>query len=213
MEKDRLLGRYRSLLVSVEPACLVAVSKTVDVGRIRVLLDAGHRVWGENRVQEAEQKWRGLRDEYKGIELHFIGHLQSNKVGKAFALFDVIESLDRESLARACAAEKARRGMCPRLWVQVNIGDEAQKGGVDVRAYDDFVAWVRGDLGLVVEGVMGIPPVGEDAGVYFERLAGLARGSAMRFVSMGMSGDYGQAIEKGATHVRLGSALFGARKG
>ena len=99
------------------------------VGRIRVLLDAGHRVWGENRVQEAADKWQGLRGQYKGIELHFIGHLQTNKVGRAFELFDVIESLDRESLARACVAEKNKRGMCPRLWVQVNVGGETQKGG------------------------------------------------------------------------------------
>ena len=213
IERDRMVKRYQALVADVAPACLVAVSKTVDVGRIRVLLDAGHRVWGENRVQEAADKWQGLRGQYKGIELHFIGHLQTNKVGRAFELFDVIESLDRESLARACATEKNKRGMCPRLWVQVNVGGETQKGGVAVDSYHEFVAWLRGDMGLVVEGIMGIPPLGVDPVPYFERLAQLARDSAMGCISMGMSGDYKQAVARGATHVRLGTALFGARQG
>ena len=213
IERDKMVKRYQALVADVAPACLVAVSKTVDVGRIRVLLDAGHRVWGENRVQEAADKWQGLRGQYKGIELHFIGHLQTNKVGRAFELFDVIESLDRESLARACVAEKNKRGTCPRLWVQVNVGGETQKGGVAVDAYHEFVAWLRGDMGLVVEGIMGIPPLGVDPVPYFERLAQLARDSAMGCISMGMSGDYKQAVAQGATHVRLGTALFGARQG
>lgn len=194
-----------------EKVTLIAVSKTVPAEGIAPLLDAGHRVFGENRVQEAKAKWPGLRGRYDGIELHLIGPLQTNKVREAVALFDVIETLDREKLAVALKAEMVRAGRDLPCFVQVNIGGEAQKGGI---APDEAVAFVdrcRQVHGLDVAGLMCIPPEGAPAGPYFAHLAQLGREAGVGMLSMGMSGDFETAIGMGATHVRVGSALFGAR--
>jgi pyridoxal phosphate enzyme (YggS family) len=190
---------------------LVAVSKTFSADEIRPFLDAGQRVFGENRVQEAEAKWPGLRASYDGIELHLIGPLQSNKTREAVALFDVIETLDREKLAVALKAEMERSGKRPRLLVQVNIGLEPQKAGIAPAETVAFVARCREVHGLVIDGLMGIPPADVPAGPYFAQLATLARQTDAKVLSMGMSGDFETAIAMGATHVRVGSALFGTR--
>lgn len=190
---------------------LVAVSKTFSADEIRPFLDAGQRVFGENRVQEAEAKWPGLRASYDGIELHLIGPLQSNKTREAVALFDVIETLDREKLAVALKAEMERSGKRPRLLVQVNIGLEPQKAGIAPAETVAFVARCREVHGLAIDGLMGIPPADVPAGPYFAQLATLARQTGANVLSMGMSGDFETAIAMGATHVRVGSALFGTR--
>ena len=190
---------------------LVAVSKTFDAAEIRPAVLAGQRVFGENRVQEAEGKWPGLRAETAGIELHLIGPLQSNKTAEAVALFDVIETVDREKIARTIAAEIAKQGKTLRLYVQVNTGLEPQKAGI---APDDtvaFVAFCRDELGLSVEGLMCIPPADENPGPHFALLARLAERCGVEKLSMGMSGDYDVAIGFGATSVRVGSAIFGTR--
>ena len=191
---------------------LVAVSKTFPAEEIRPFLDAGQRVFGENRVQEAEVKWPGLRASYTGIELHLIGPLQSNKTREAVALFDVIETLDREKLALVLKAEIERSGKRPRLLVQVNIGMEPQKAGIAPAEAVAFVARCREVHGLVIDGLMGIPPADVPAGPYFAQLATLATQADVRVLSMGMSGDFETAIAMGATHVRVGSALFGTRQ-
>ena len=195
---------------------LVAVSKTFDADAIRPVLDAGHRVFGENRVQEAQGKWPALRDAYPGIELHLIGPLQSNKAKDAVALFDVIESVDREKIAAALAREIAKRQQetgapAPRLLVQVNTGAEPQKAGVPPAETGDFVVRCRDVHGLAIEGLMCIPPVDEPAGPHFALLKTLAGDLGLATVSMGMSADYEEAVMLGATHVRVGSAIFGAR--
>jgi pyridoxal phosphate enzyme (YggS family) len=190
---------------------LVAVSKTFSADEIRPFLDAGQRVFGENRVQEAEAKWPGLRASYGGIELHLIGPLQSNKAREAVALFDVIETLDREKLAGVLKAEMERAGKRPKLLVQVNIGLESQKAGI---APDEAVAFVkrcRDIHGLEITGLMAIPPEGVPPGPYFAQLALLGRAAGVGTLSMGMSGDFETAIAMGATHVRVGGALFGSR--
>jgi PLP dependent protein len=194
-----------------EAVTLVAVSKTFDAEAIRPAIALGQRVFGENRVQEAQGKWPGLREETAGIELHLIGPLQSNNAAEAVALFDVIETVDREKIARALAAEMARQGRSLRLYVQVNTGLEPQKAGI---APDDTVAFVtlcRDELGLVIEGLMCIPPADENPGPHFALLAKLAARCGLDKLSMGMSGDYDVAIGFGATSVRVGSAIFGAR--
>jgi pyridoxal phosphate enzyme (YggS family) len=190
---------------------LVAVSKTFDAEAVRPFLDAGQRVFGENRVQEAEGKWPGLRASYDGIELHLIGPLQSNKAGEAVALFDVIETVDREKIAVTLKAEMEKQGEHPRLYVQVNIGLEPQKAGIPPDEAVAFVARCREVHGLAIEGLMGIPPEGVPAGPYFARLAQLAAAAQTPVLSMGMSADFETAIAMGATHVRVGSALFGRR--
>lgn len=190
---------------------LVAVSKTFDADEIRPAILAGQRVFGENRVQEAEGKWPGLRAETAGIELHLIGPLQSNKTEEAVALFDVIETVDREKIARTIAAEIKKQGKTLRLYVQVNTGLEPQKAGI---APDDtvaFVAFCRDELGLTIEGLMCIPPADENPGPHFALLAKLAERCGVEKLSMGMSGDYDVAIGFGATSVRVGSAIFGTR--
>lgn len=194
-----------------EAVTLVAVSKTFDADAIRPAIALGQRVFGENRVQEAQGKWPDLREETAGIELHLIGPLQSNKAAEAVALFDVIETVDREKIARALAAEMARQGRSLRLYVQVNTGLEPQKAGI---APDDTVAFVtlcRDELGLVIEGLMCIPPADENPGPHFALLAKLAARCGLDKLSMGMSGDYEVAIGFGATSVRVGSAIFGMR--
>ena len=190
---------------------LVAVSKTFDAAAIRPFLDAGQRVFGENRVQEAKEKWPELRASYDGIELHLIGPLQTNKAREAVALFDVIQSVDRDRLAVVLKTEMERAGRRLPVFVQVNIGLESQKAGIVPAEAVAFVARCRTEHGLEVAGLMCIPPDGEPAGPYFAHLAALGREAKVEKLSMGMSGDFETAIAMGATHVRVGTALFGAR--
>jgi pyridoxal phosphate enzyme (YggS family) len=190
---------------------LVAVSKTFYAPAIRPVLAAGQRLFGENRVQEAQAKWPALKAEYPDTELHLIGPLQSNKAKEAVALFDVIESVDREKIAAALAAEIRKQGKAPRLFIQVNTGSEPQKAGIEPRDAVAFVGRCRDVHGLAVEGLMCIPPLEENPGPHFALLEKLARESHLENLSMGMSGDYELAIAFGATHVRVGSAIFGSR--
>lgn len=190
---------------------LVAVSKTFDADAIRPVIGAGQRVFGENRVQEAQAKWPGLKAEWPDIELHLIGPLQSNKAKEAVALFDVIETVDREKIAAELAREMARQGKAPRLYVQVNTGLEEQKAGIDPREAVAFVDRCRGVHGLDIEGLMAIPPADENPGPHFALLEKLARQAGLEKLSMGMSGDFETAIAFGATSVRVGSAIFGGR--
>lgn len=190
---------------------LVAVTKVHGPERIEPALAAGHRVFGENRVQEAHGKWPALRARYPDVELHLIGPLQTNKVKEAVALFDVIETVDREKLARALARAAEKIGRRPRVYVQVNTGEEAQKAGVIPDETDALVVLCRDELDLDVAGLMCIPPVGDEAGLHFALLAEIAARSGPPGLSMGMSGDYEIAVESGATSVRVGSAIFGER--
>lgn len=190
---------------------LVAVSKTFEANDIRPLLLAGHRVFGENRVQEAMAKWPRLKEEFAGVELHLIGPLQSNKAKEAVALFDVIETVDREKIAVELAKEIGRQARAPRLYVQVNTGVEDQKAGIDPREAVEFVARCREVHGLAIEGLMCIPPVDENPGPHFALLGKIAREARLHRLSMGMSGDYRKAVAFGATSVRVGSAIFGER--
>lgn len=187
---------------------LVAVSKTQPWEAIEPVLAAGQRVFGENRVQEAMARWEGKAD---GLTLHLIGPLQSNKTREAVGFFDVIESLDRDKLARALADEVQRQGRLPRLYVQVNTGEEPQKAGVIPTEADAFVAALRGTYGLQPEGLMCIPPVDEPSGPHFALLGKIAARNGLAKLSMGMSDDFETAIRFGATTVRVGSAVFGAR--
>jgi len=190
---------------------LVAVSKTFDAEEIRPVIAAGQRVFGENRVQESQGKWPALKEEFTDIELHLIGPLQSNKAVDAVALFDVIETVDREKIARALAEEMQKQGRQPRLFVQVNTGLEPQKAGIPPKGTVAFVDFCRNELGLAVAGLMCIPPADENPGPHFALLAKLAGQCGVRELSMGMSGDFETAIEFGATSVRVGSAIFGNR--
>lgn len=189
---------------------LVAVTKTQPDAALEAALAAGQTVFGENRVQEAQTHWAGRRAARPDLELRLIGPLQTNKAADALALFDVIETLDRPRLAEALAAEARRTGRSPRVLVQVNTGAEPQKAGVPPEEADALVARAR-DLGLTVEGLMCIPPVDEAPGIHFALLRKIARRNGLKVLSMGMSGDYETAIRFGATHVRVGSALFGER--
>jgi len=190
---------------------LVAVSKTHGAERVRELLDAGHRVFGENRVQEAEEKFPALKAEYPDLQLHMIGPLQTNKARDAVALFDVIESVDRERLAAILAKEMAKAGRRPDCFIQVNTGEEPQKAGILPAELDAFVAACRDTHKLPVVGLMCIPPVEEEPALHFALLVKMAARNGLSKVSMGMSADYEIAVRLGATHVRVGSALFGAR--
>jgi pyridoxal phosphate enzyme (YggS family) len=187
---------------------LTAVSKQQPWPPVGAVLDAGQRVFGENRVQEAMERWRAWRSE---IELHLIGPLQTNKAADAVAFFDVIETVDRERVAERIAAEIARQGRTPRLLVQVNTGEEPNKSGVAPRDADAFIALCRERHGLAIEGLMCIPPADEPPGPHFALLAKIARRNDLAALSMGMSGDFETAIRHGATSVRVGSALFGDR--
>lgn len=195
---------------SVADVTLIAVSKTHDADSIAPLIAAGQRVFGENRVQEAAAKWPVLRAATPGIELHLIGQLQSNKAAEAVALFDAVHSLDRSSLVTALARACDAAGRQPTLFVQVNIGDEAQKGGVAIGALPALLAEAR-DAGLAVAGLMAIPPADTEPAPYFALLAELADRHGLPLRSMGMSSDFVTAVMLGATHVRVGTALFGAR--
>jgi PLP dependent protein len=189
---------------------LVAVSKTFDADAVRAALAAGQRVFGENRVQEAAGKFPALKREHADLELHLIGPLQTNKVREAVALFDVIQTVDRDRLARELAKEMARAGRRPQLYVQVNIGNEPQKAGVAPAELPALLALCR-DLDLEIAGLMCIPPVDQPPAPYFAALHALAAAHGLRGLSMGMSGDYADAVAAGATHVRVGSAIFGVR--
>ena len=189
---------------------LVAISKTHDAEAIRPLLNAGQRVFGENRVQEAQAKWPALKAEIPDVELHLVGSLQSNKAEEAVALFDVVHSVDRLSLVRALEKAMAKLGRRPSCFLQVNIGDEPQKGGCAVADLPALIDAARAAT-LPLAGLMAVPPAGVEAAPYFALLAKLARRHGLDGLSMGMSGDYETAVTLGATHVRVGTALFGER--
>lgn len=192
-------------------ARLVAVSKTFDAEHIRPVIEAGQRIFGENRVQEAQGKWPELKAEFPDIELHLIGPLQSNKAKEAVALFDVIETVDREKIAAELAKEIERQGRTPKLYVQVNTGSEPQKAGIEPREAVEFVKRCRDVHGLTIEGLMCIPPADENPGPHFALLEKLSREASVEKLSMGMSADYELAVAFGATSVRVGSAIFGTR--
>ncbi len=191
---------------------LVAVSKKQPAGRVDAALAAGQRIFGENRVQEAAERWESRRSAHPDLELRLIGPLQSKKTKRAVELFDVIESLDREKLARALVAAAVETGRLPRLFVQVNTGEEPQKAGVAPGRAEAFLDLVRDSCGLAVEGLMCIPPADEEPAPHFALLADLAERCGVEKLSMGMSADFETAIRYGATSVRVGSALFGARE-
>jgi hypothetical protein len=194
-----------------EDVALIAVSKTFAAPDILPALAAGHRLFGENRVQEANGKWPTLKSQFPDVALHLIGPLQSNKAKEAVALFDAIHAIDREKIARAVAAEMAAQGKRLELFIQVNTGEEPQKAGVMPKEAPAFVALCRDQLKLEIAGLMCIPPVDEEAAVHFAFLAKLAGELGLEGLSMGMSDDFETAIAFGATHVRVGSAIFGAR--
>ncbi|MEE2980597.1 MAG: YggS family pyridoxal phosphate-dependent enzyme [Pseudomonadota bacterium] len=196
---------------AVADVTLVAISKTHDGARIIPALEAGHRVFGENRVQEAAAKWPDLKQRFPGIELHLVGPLQTNKVRQAVALFDVIETVDRPKLARALAREMAESGRVLPCYIEINTGEEPQKAGIMLAQADDFIALCRDELGLAVAGLMCIPPFDEEPSLHFALLADMARCHGLDGLSMGMSADFETAIRLGATHVRVGTAIFGQR--
>lgn len=210
-----ILGKIETGLKSSgrgkDDATLIAVSKTFDADNIRPVLKAGQRIFGENRVQEAQGKWPQLRDEFDDVELHLIGPLQSNKSKEAVALFDVIHTVDREKIAKSLAAEMNKQNKHPALFVQVNTGEEEQKAGIAPKEAVAFVERCRSEHGLKIDGLMCIPPFDENPGPHFALLRKLAQQAGVKKLSMGMSGDFETAIEFGATHVRVGSAIFGAR--
>ncbi len=195
----------------VDEINLIAVSKFHDEEAIRPVLEAGQRIFGENRVQEAHEKWPGLKKDYPDVELHLIGGLQSNKVKEAVALFDVIETVDRPKLARRLAHEMKEQGRELAVYIQVNTGEEEQKGGCLPGEADDFIKLCRDELGLNVVGLMCIPPAGEEPSLHFALLRKIAKRHGLQKLSMGMSGDYDVAIRFGATSVRVGTAIFGQR--
>jgi pyridoxal phosphate enzyme (YggS family) len=190
---------------------LVAVSKTFGPDAIEPVIAAGQRVFGENRVQEARAKWPELQARHRGLSLHMIGPLQSNKAKEAVALFDAIHSVDRISLCEALAKEIAKQGRSPLLFVEIYTGAEPQKAGVLPQDADGFLARCRDDHGLVIAGLMCIPPADEAPAPHFALTAKIAKRNGLKLLSMGMSADFGSAIAMGATHVRVGSAIFGAR--
>jgi pyridoxal phosphate enzyme (YggS family) len=194
-----------------EAVKLIAVSKTVPVEAIEEAIARGQRRFGENRVQEAKAKWPALKERHPGLELHLIGPLQSNKVRDAVELFDVIHSVDRPKIASVLAEEMKRAVKSPRLLVQVNTGEEPQKAGVVPSETDAFVGLCRDELGLPIEGLMCIPPLDEEPSMHFALLAKIAARLGLKELSMGMSGDFEKAIAFGASYVRIGTAIFGAR--
>jgi pyridoxal phosphate enzyme (YggS family) len=209
--RDEIVSAANAVKRSPADVELIAVSKTFDGEAIKPVLAAGQRVFGENRVQEAERKWPALKAEFPDVELHLIGPLQSNKAKEAVTLFDVIHTIDREKIARAIADEIAKQQRTLKLFVQVNTGEEPQKAGIMPREAKAFVALCRTELKLPIMGLMCIPPVDEEPAVHFAFLAKLARETDLHCLSMGMSSDFDAAIAFGATHVRVGSAIFGNR--
>jgi PLP dependent protein len=196
---------------AADAAVLTAVSKTRTWDVIEPVLKAGHRRFGENRVQEAIERWGDVRGQYDGLELRLIGPLQSNKAAEAVAFFDVIETIDREKIARAIADETQKQGRTPALYIQVNIGEELQKAGIMPREADAFLKTVREDFGLSVAGLMCIPPVEGPRGPYFALLAKIAQRNGVAHLSMGMSDDFETALRFGSGEIRVGSAIFGTR--
>jgi pyridoxal phosphate enzyme (YggS family) len=190
---------------------LIAVSKTFGSAEIICAIQSGCKIFGENYLKEAQEKWPEIKEKFPEIELHFIGHLQSNKAAEAVALFDCIQTLDSEKLARLIKKEADQQQKNPRIFIQVNIGEEPQKHGIHPAQVADFVKFTRDELGLNIVGLMCIPPASELASPYFALLAKLAKENHLANLSMGMSDDYDQAIALGATHIRVGSAIFGGR--
>jgi pyridoxal phosphate enzyme (YggS family) len=222
LERDSVADRLAELRVEIHAAAkkakrnpgsvkLVAVTKTVPALTIEEAIAAGQRRFGENRVQEAESKYPPLKTHHPGLELHLIGPLQSNKADEAVALFDVIETVDRPKIARALAEAMARQGKRPRLFVQVNTGEEAQKAGIAPQDTDRFVAQCRDEFGLSIDGLMCIPPFDDEPSPHFALLAKIAKRLGLKELSMGMSGDFAKAVLFGATYVRVGTAIFGPR--
>jgi PLP dependent protein len=209
--RDRIAAAARAAGRDGSAVTLIAVAKSQPEERIEAALAAGQRAFGENYVQEAQRRWPDLRRTWPGVELHLVGHLQSNKAAEAVALFDAIQTVDRPKLAREIAREMAKQGRRPRLFVQVNTGEEPQKSGVAPGGLDPFLGLCRGELGLSVEGLMAIPPEDEDVALHAALLAKLARRHGLAALSVGMSADFEAAIRFGATHVRVGTAIFGAR--
>ena len=192
---------------------LIAVSKTFSADAITPVIEAGQRVFGENRVQEAKAKWPGLISAYSGLMLHLIGPLQSNKAKEAVALFDAIHSVDRPSVCQALAKEIESQNRRPQLFIQLNTGEEPQKAGVIPSEADAFIASCRDTYGLAISGLMCIPPVDQAPAPHFALTAKIARRNGLKLLSMGMSADFALAIRFGATHVRVGTAIFGSRPG
>ena len=209
--QGRIAAAARAADRSPEDVTLVAVSKAQPEARVLAALEAGQRVFGENYVQPAMARWPALRTPYPDIQLHMIGPIQTNKAKDVVDLFDVIETVDREKLARALAKEMARQGRRPACLIQVNTGEEPQKAGVWPGDVDAFVALCRGELALPVVGLMCIPPVDDEPSMHFALLAKIAARNDLQVLSMGMSADFDVGVQFGATHVRVGSAIFGAR--
>ena len=209
--REQIAAAARTAGRDPRSVALVAVSKTHGVGAVREALAAGQRIFGENRVQEAQAKFPQLKAEFPELVLHLIGPLQTNKVKDAVALFDVIETVDRPKLAEKLAEEMHRTGKRPRCYIQVNIGNEPQKAGVAPHDVSALLALSRDDYGLPIVGLMCIPPAGQDPMPYFTQMAALAKAHHLPILSQGMSGDYPVAIAAGATHVRVGTAIFGIR--
>ena len=203
---------YRLTVGANQPVSLIAVSKRQPENRIEAVLAAGVRVFGENRVQEAQNRWAHRRALHSDLKLHLIGPLQTNKVGDAVALFDVIEVVDRVKLAKALASEMARQGRQLECYIQVNTGEELQKSGIGPKEADEFIYYCRDDLKLNVNGLMCIPPVGEESSMHFALLQTIAKRNGLVNLSMGMSDDFEEAIAFGASSVRIGSAIFGSRE-
>jgi pyridoxal phosphate enzyme (YggS family) len=210
--RDQIAGACATARRDPASVTLVAISKTFGAEAIEPVIAAGQRIFGENRVQEARAKWPALCERHPGIELHLVGSLQSNKAKEAVALFDAIHSVDRASLAAALAKEIARQGRKPTLFVEVNTGAEAQKSGVLPQQTDAFIASCRDRYGLEIAGLMCIPPADEPPAPHFALTAKIARRNGVALLSMGMSADFATAIEFGATHVRVGTAIFGPRE-
>jgi pyridoxal phosphate enzyme (YggS family) len=209
--KQGIMIAAKQALRESETIELIAVSKMFDMDKIAPVIEAGQRLFGENRVQEALHKWPAPKERYPDIELHLIGPLQSNKTADAVSLFDVIHTVDREKIARTLKKEIARQNKQIELLIQVNTGEEPQKAGITPFETKDFVAFCRDELGLTIRGLMCIPPVDEEPTLHFALLKKLADELGLKKLSMGMSGDYETAVALGATYVRVGSAIFGAR--
>jgi pyridoxal phosphate enzyme (YggS family) len=209
--RSRIEAAARAVQRAPDSVTLVAVSKTHVAASVREALAAGHRVFGENRVQEAQAKYPALREAYPDLVLHLIGPLQTNKVREAVALCDVIETVDRPRLAQALAREMERSGRRLPCLIEVNTGEEPQKSGIFPEAADDFIVECRDHLGLPIAGLMCVPPLEDEPALHFALLREIARRTGLGLLSMGMSADFEKAIRFGATHVRVGTAIFGAR--
>ena len=208
--KDSIKKSEQRAKKKIDSVQLIAVSKVQSNDKIEAVLKEGHRCFGENRVQEALSKWPNFRNDYDNIELHLIGPLQTNKARQAFELFNVIQTLDRVKLARSFASLAQEQGFCPSLFIQVNTGEEPQKAGIFSNKLDLFVKECR-SMDLPIEGLMCIPPVNEEPSLHFSLLKKLQERNDIKSLSMGMSSDFETAILFGATHVRVGSAIFGER--